>query len=119
MPTTADYVRRPDGTVDWAATDRAVNRRLWAEGARRDPDGIWRWESNGSIPPKDVLRDNLDGDELAANLAAYDAELAVFLAAYRAAQPAEPDAEQLYEMRAAFGPGVEVVDVITGRRVRT
>jgi len=34
-------------------------------------------------------------------------------------QEEEARAEQAYEMRAAFGPGVEVVNVITGERTRT
>lgn len=32
---------------------------------------------------------------------------------------AEAAAEQAFEMRAAFGPGVEVVDVLTGERFYT
>lgn len=30
-----------------------------------------------------------------------------------------PDAEEMYEMRAAFGEGVEVVNIITGQVTRT
>ena len=30
-----------------------------------------------------------------------------------------PSAEEMFEMRAAFGPDVEVVDVISGRKVTT
>ena len=41
------------------------------------------------------------------------------IAAYRAAQPATPSSEEVFEARAAFGPGVEVVDVFTGRKFRT
>ena len=32
---------------------------------------------------------------------------------------ADQEAEHLFELRAAFGPGEEVVDVITGKRWRT
>jgi hypothetical protein len=32
---------------------------------------------------------------------------------------AHPDPETAFEMRAAFGPGVQVVNVVTGRRYRT
>ena len=39
-------------------------------------------------------------------------------AAYHAMR-LEPSGEEAFEMRAAFGPGVEVVDVFTGRRHRT
>jgi hypothetical protein len=30
-----------------------------------------------------------------------------------------PDPEEMFEMRAAFGPGVKVVNVITGRTITT
>jgi hypothetical protein len=42
---------------------------------------------------------------------------AEFLARYRA-NPPQPGAEQIAGMRAAFGPGTEVVNVITGQRYR-
>jgi hypothetical protein len=38
-----------------------------------------------------------------------------FLGAYAAAQPAEPSAEERWEMEAAFGKGTKVVDVFSGR----
>lgn len=42
------------------------------------------------------------------------------LGAYREAQKNHvPSDEEKFEMLAAFGPGVEVVDVITGRKHRT
>jgi hypothetical protein len=50
--------------------------------------------------------------------AAYAAYCEEFAAAYHAMRP-EPSGEEAFEMRAAFGPGVEVVDVFTGRRHRT
>ena len=37
--------------------------------------------------------------------------------AYRANYK-EPDAEELFEMRAAYGKGTTVVDVITGRKIK-
>ena len=45
-----------------------------------------------------------------------------FIEAYRRAQSLrtpEQLAEQQFEMRAAFGPDVDVVNVITGERTRT
>lgn len=42
------------------------------------------------------------------------------LAEYREARKNHtPSAEEMFEMRAAFGPGAEVVDIITGQVYRT
>lgn len=52
--------------------------------------------------------------------AAYDADMAAFTAAYRRQQANhEPSEEEKFEMRAAFGPGQTVVNVISGRKYRT
>jgi hypothetical protein len=51
-----------------------------------------------------------------------DAETAAFVKKYMAAQASRTDeeiAEHNYELRAAFGPGEEVVNIITGKRTRT
>jgi hypothetical protein len=55
-----------------------------------------------------------------------DDRIKKFLEESRAAQAArspeeiaEQEAEHAFELRAAFGPGVEVVNVITGRRTVT
>ena len=54
--------------------------------------------------------------------AAYQAYLDRVFSDYRAARARrtpEQIAEEAYEMRAAFGPGIEVVNVITGERCPT
>jgi hypothetical protein len=85
-------------------------------------DGIVRWDSNGQVPPKDVVEEMLAGQAITTNeyLAsgrARDTETAKFLDAYRTRMANHvPDAEELYEMRAAFGEGAEVVNIITGQR---
>lgn len=84
------------------------------------PTGVIRWDSNGSVPPADCVKFaaflGLDVD-IAACDAARDEDTRRFLAEYRA-NDRGPDAEQLSEMRAAFGEGAEVVNIITGRRTR-
>lgn len=57
-----------------------------------------------------------DRADAAATAAARDAEVERELAEYRAAKRPH-SAEELAEMRAAFGPGTTVVDVITGERI--
>lgn len=87
-------------------------------------DGIVRWDSNGHVPPADTLEEMLAAkgittNEFLASGRARDAETAEFLAAYRKAEANRvPSAEEMYEMRAAFGEGTEVVNVITGRVTR-
>ncbi|MCP1674561.1 hypothetical protein J2T57_001663 [Natronocella acetinitrilica] len=84
-------------------------------------DGVMRWESNNNVVPEDVARFAAylgHPIDLDASRAARDADLKVLLEAYRRAAPHD-SAEARFERRAAFGPGVEVVDVLSGRRYRT
>lgn len=82
-------------------------------------NGVPHWKSNNQIPPKDILEFweysclpfNFEQAEIAREL-----ETSKFLAEYRARMSNYvPSDEELYEMRAAFGPGETVVNVITGQ----
>jgi hypothetical protein len=82
---------------------------------------VLRWASNNQSPFADLtgLWVRLgEITEAQANATEYSRqqESAKFLRAYREAQPAEPSAEEMFEMRAAFGAGATVVDVLSGRR---
>lgn len=84
--------------------------------------GVIRWNSNGRVPPADVvaLAAHIGlAIDTAACTAARDTETAQFLAKYRKARAGGPTAEERGEARAAFGPGVDLVDVITGHKWRT
>ena len=96
-----------DGTTTFRSTAYTDDRK------------VWRWESNACPCPIDACREYGIPIDPAAQTAALDAHRDAFLAAYRAAQPATPSPEEQYEMRAAFGPGKQVVDVITGRKWTT
>jgi hypothetical protein len=80
---------------------------------------VLRWASNRQCPMDDMLAawlvlgviTNAQADETSKARAVETAE---FLAAYRA-NPPQLTAEDLAEMRAAFGPGETVVNVITGQ----
>ena len=86
--------------------------------AYTDDGKVWRWPENNAVVPPDVCREY--GIPCGAeHLAARDAEIAAFVAEYRRRQPAEPSAEERAEARAAHGAGVELVDVVTGRRFTT
>lgn len=83
-------------------------------------DGAATWTSNGRALFDDTLAilhafGHATDATQAATAALQATQDADFAAAYRATQPAQPSPEQLAEMRAAFGTGVTVVDVITGR----
>ena len=85
-------------------------------------DGVVRWTSNNRVMPKDcreilshtVYRDLYSED---ASRAAEEAETAAFLESYRKSYKG-PSEEEKAEMRAAFGTGATVVNVITGERIR-
>ena len=57
-----------------------------------------------------------DRADAEATHAAREAEVEAELAEYRASYKG-PSAEELAEMRAAFGPGATVVNVITGKKI--
>lgn len=85
-------------------------------------DGVVRWKSNNNIPPKDILEFwQYLGKEFDYNktLAVDEEETTVFFENYRKQQAnRQYTEEELFEMRAAFGPGETVVNVITGKQIK-
>ncbi len=86
---------------------------------------VLRWTSNNRVPPEDYVEFahflGMDVDIDACNLGR-DCDTATFLDGYRNAQGkrgADEIAEQRAEARAAMGPGVAMVNVITGERYTT
>jgi hypothetical protein len=82
---------------------------------------VIRWASNFNVPPRDlrelwVKLGYMTPEQAEASERVYRAELDAFLADYRANPPGR-SAEELYEIRAAFGDE-SVVDVITGERIQ-
>lgn len=82
---------------------------------------VVRWVSNDSIPPEDCvdwLYDNnyIGRGWMVKSHAVREEETNAFLENYRKQMESHvPDEEELYEMRAAFGKGSRVVNVITGK----
>jgi hypothetical protein len=106
------------------ASDAVYLVRAAADGALIvDGAGVGRWAANWRAIPGDCvalaaalgLAPGIDAD---ATAAASAVEAAAAVARYRAAQPAQASAGEAAEMRAAFGPGADVADVLTGRRTR-
>lgn len=81
-------------------------------------NGVVRWDSNGNVVPSDLagaVAIVYGAGVLAESARARSAETARFLAEYRASRVGRVrSAEEMFEMRAAFGAGASVVDIITG-----
>ena len=90
-------------------------------------NGVLRWKSNDQVPPADVVElaayvlnsDVAKPVNVANCTKARDKDTQKVLAEYRRNRPNGPSAEERAEARAAMGPGVEMVDVITGYKWRT
>ena len=85
---------------------------------------ILRWTSNDRCVPIDIVEETRGLFEepwpfVEEHRAVLDAETTAFLDEYRERmKDHEPDGEELFEMRAAFGEGTTVVNVITGKRTK-
>ena len=93
-------------------------------GATDNRNGVIYWSTSptANIPNEDMLNDWFELDliterELNTTIATKVVEKDVFLSAYikaRKNRSAEQRREEMFEMRAAFGPGERVVDALTG-----
>lgn len=84
-----------------------------------EKDGVLYWKSNDHVIPPFVYK---DADIPCPNnqQIAYQKQSNKFVAEYREARKNYvPSEEEMFEMRAAFGPGETVVDIITGQKFRT
>lgn len=86
-----------------------------------DSKGVIRWVSNNAVPFQEMLAYNkFDQDVLDLCAKVRDEECFTILTDYRKRMKNHVhSAEEMSEMRAAFGPDCkEVVNVITGRRTK-
>lgn len=107
----------PEGLPQWKLDDIARLRGKFVTNTYPQ-DGVLYWATNDRPVPPDVFRDALC-EPTAKQVAAHDAAIQAALAAYREARrniSPEQAAEEAFERRAAFGAGVEIVDIITGER---
>lgn len=87
---------------------------------RTNMNGAAFWNSNGNYLPADCAEILSHTDfpfSLEETAKAREAQTAAFLEDYRKSYT-EPGEEEKAEMRAAFGTGSTVVDIITGKRIR-
>lgn len=85
-------------------------------------DGIFRWNSNFEVPFNDVLESLeeegfLTSEIVKNSIKEREKELEEFLDSQRKMYRG-PSEENLSEMRAAFGTGTTVVNVLTGYRTK-
>ena len=81
--------------------------------------GALHWKSNNAVVPLHCFRDAYCSTP-AGQDTAYERELEAFIRDYSAQNKNRvPSPEEQFEMKAAFGPGATVVDVITGQKFST
>lgn len=118
-----------DATIERAANDRSyydwtperAAKALETEAYLKD--GAYRWISSDNVVPLAIqIMGGASYQRLRWAVIAQDKDLDVIVAAMRKAEAeatSEQRAERLAEMRAAFGPGASVINVLTGTVVRT
>jgi hypothetical protein len=108
--------------------EATLNRNIKMLKSDRDytvENGIMTWNSNGNVPFDDMLEAAIcigEDIDMAACRKAREEKQDAFLLKYFEAQANRSDeqiAEERFEARAAMGPGVEMVNVITGERYTT
>ena len=109
---------------DWwkANAEKEVERAVAkaTEDATVDEAGVIRWNTNGRCIPDDFCEKlEYAGFKFSreATREAREIDDNEFIKRYKAMKH-EPTAEEMNEMRAAFGPGTTVVDLLSGREIR-
>jgi len=96
-----------------------LGHTFYAEAYTEDGGKVWRWTSNNAVCPLDACVEYGIPCDMDAQKVAREKEIDKVLADYRRRMENHvPSAEEMYEMRAAFGEGAEVVNVITGKKIK-
>jgi hypothetical protein len=115
-----DFKKGDDGKVVWFTDfDKAraeFNSKAYVVA------GVVKWKNNNRVPPDGILdiwkELNLPFD-FDKSKKTSEAQSRKILREYRESMKNHvPSAEELFEMRAAFGTGVTVVNAITGKKTR-
>lgn len=88
------------------------------ENSYRGAQGELRWKSSNNCVPMHVFEEaGIEAPK--GHQAILEAEADAAIANYKKRMESyEPSAEELFEVEAAFGPGTEVVNVITGKKFK-
>jgi len=85
--------------------------------------GVYRWKSSGNVVPNNILEEaGFSPAALKANRDAWKIQSTEILRGYAEAQKnrtPEQIAEERFEARAAMGPGVDMVNILTGEKWTT
>jgi hypothetical protein len=113
-----DKMRNKIARAKLDAEQAARTLKSMLEGAYEGSNGELRWKSNDNPIPMHCFKET--GIEAPENQQAeIDAHTTAFLKEYREQmKDYQPSEEELFEMRAAFGPGETVVNVVTGQRIK-
>jgi hypothetical protein len=92
--------------------------------AYRHADGSYRWGKNDHVPPADFIAAWLKAGKISEQHARTSKKVRIAMnkkaieeyAAHRAEHGYSD--EEMFEMRIAFGPEADIVDVLTGHRMR-
>lgn len=103
----------------FTSTDSLTKYTTDAEAYTMDGGDTWRWTSNDSVIEVGICKQYGIPCNPTLQEAARESHVAEVLANYRKNQPAEPSEEERRLARAAYGPGKEVVDVVSGRKFTT
>ena len=98
--------------------DAKYKEQFYVDETNSETGPVVRWNSNDRIPFADMLQEFVDAGWIdtqaqANSLAQRKVEDRIALEAY-ARNYKGPSDEEMFEMRAAFGPGAKVVNVLTG-----
>lgn len=112
----------PDGRVIHLACAFEVEHAVESvtNNATRSTEGVWRWNSNNNCIPDNSLRNAgfVSDEDRDATAAVRDVEQRQAIQRYREQRTESGYSdEEMFEMRAAFGEGTEVVDVFTGQTI--
>lgn len=86
-----------------------------------DDNEVVRWKTNNTVPPEDILEEMfvdgvLDEEQIRYAKMVRDREVTISITKYREHMKNHVHSdEEMFEMRAAFGEGTEVVNAITGQ----
>lgn len=84
-------------------------------------NGVVRWKSNQNVPPSDILEfwNYIGFDfDFEKTKKAREKDITELLGSYTKNKK-DPSDETMYEMRAAFGKDVDVIDVVSDKHYRT
>ena len=109
--------------MDWREREKLEMRKSFQENHYVDEAGVIRWKTNHIVPFDDKLVANdISLEQRLLCKAVRDAEDTASIEHYQRAQARRSQSqinEQRAEARAAYGPGQEIVNILTGERFLT